>query len=629
MSQPSRDHPSRDVTLRQRLQYRFDNLLSLGTWPTLLWLGAATLLAVLFAAVVLSFFQVTFTGDEDASFLEDFWQSLLRVMDPGTMAGDIGWGRRILALGITVFGLLVAGTLIGVIANGVEQRVDAMKRGRSTVVESGHIVVLGHSERLPRLVHHLALTQSRSRRGRIVVLADREPSELNEEVRKVGGGRPATKLVVRSGDPVVPADLAMTRLHEARAVVVLSDGSGSDARAIKTVMAVGAELGDFEDVPVVVELNDPQVGEGLVKAWGPGIHPIVPIQAITRIASYALRSRGLGQVVTRLTDLVGSDLQVISVPEPDGRSFGEIVLRYANARPIGRMVPSGVVELNPAPDVTVESDDRLVVVANGRGPFELSGHSRGRTSLEVDVPGAMETRPTQDHVLVVGWNRLGAAMLQDWAVFAAPGSSVEIVYDSTLVEPEQVSAPPGTEAVQVSLTPTSQLSALASTVRPEVTTVLLLGYEDQLSTEDADSRTLLELAALRRQERVPGESPRVITQLLDADNIPLSGALGADDFVVSDAIGSQLIAQLVEQPERRPILLEFYRPGGTEIRLLAAGKLGLAGDRKAGDVFEALYGHGLICIGWRLRRSVENLILNPHESTSIDFAHDDEIVVIV
>jgi hypothetical protein len=47
---------------------------------------------------------------------------MLRVLRPGTMAGDVGWGRRILALAVTLFGLLVAGTLIGVIAAVVEDR---------------------------------------------------------------------------------------------------------------------------------------------------------------------------------------------------------------------------------------------------------------------------------------------------------------------------------------------------------------------------------------------------------------------------------------------------------------------------------------------------------------------------
>lgn len=129
--------------LRSRVRYRFDNLLARGTWAVLLWLGVVTLAAVLVSSGLLAAFGVDFAGSQETSWLEDFWQSLLRVFDPGTMAADVGWGRRILALLVTIFGILIAGTLIGLIANGVEQRVEEMRRGRSTVVETGHAVILG------------------------------------------------------------------------------------------------------------------------------------------------------------------------------------------------------------------------------------------------------------------------------------------------------------------------------------------------------------------------------------------------------------------------------------------------------------------------------------------------------
>ena len=51
-------------------------------------------------------------------------ESLLRTLDTGTMAGDDGWRQRLVALGVTIFGLLVLGTLIGVIATGVEAQID-------------------------------------------------------------------------------------------------------------------------------------------------------------------------------------------------------------------------------------------------------------------------------------------------------------------------------------------------------------------------------------------------------------------------------------------------------------------------------------------------------------------------
>lgn len=140
---------------RNRIRYRFDRMLSRGTWAVLLWLGAITLLVVIVSALLLTISGMTFAGSDSTSVVEDFWQSMLRVIDPGTMAGDVGWGQRILALVVTLTGLLIAGTLIGLIAAGVEQRVEGLRRGRSIVVEDGHYVVLGWSRRLRVVIDQL------------------------------------------------------------------------------------------------------------------------------------------------------------------------------------------------------------------------------------------------------------------------------------------------------------------------------------------------------------------------------------------------------------------------------------------------------------------------------------------
>lgn len=629
MTGPSGDRSPRHG-LRSRIRYHFDNLLARGTWATLLWLGAITLMVVLVSAALLAIFQVTFSGGQDTSFLEDFWQTLLRVMDPGTMASDVGWGRRILALGVTVFGILVAGTLIGVIAAGVEDRVESMRRGRSVVAESDHIVVLGDSRRLPILLYQLSLAKTVRGRGTIVVLAGRDPSELHEDVRRVSTARLGVRLVVRSGDPTRPADLEMTRLQDARTVIVLADDRGGDARAIKTVMAAGAMLGDFGDLPIIVELSDPILGQGLAQAWGANVHPIVPTQAITRTASFALRDRGLGQVLTRLTDLEGSDLHVVAEPELIGLSFGEVVSRYANARPLGRMVSNGRVELNPDPEVTFGTDDRLVVIADDARAMSPSTRSSHLSPSPPPHPSLSpgDTR-AEEHLQVVGWNDLGAAMLDDWAQFAAKGSWAEVFYDPRVLGPEEINTPAGSDGPRIVLTPTTDLPVVPGSLSPDATTVLLLSYASQLRADDADSRTLLESASLRRHlGEQTGTVPRVITHLVEANNIPLSGTQALDDFVVSDAIGSQLIAQFAEQPERRPVLLEFYLPGGPEIRLIPAAKLGLTGAFQAGEIFDSVYQNGLIAIGWRLHGEEGDLVLNPHESSRVELGSDDDIVLI-
>ena len=51
-----------------------------------------------------------------------------------------------------------------------------------------------------------------------------------------------------------------------------------------------------------------------------------------------------------------------------------------------------------------------------------------------------------------------------------------------------------------------------------------------------------------------GTAPRLIVELLDAENVDLAITSGADDFVVSNAIASRFMTQLAEVPERRMVM---------------------------------------------------------------------------
>ena len=77
-----RDGRPFEVSLRARLRYRFDNVLARGTTAALAWLGLVTFAAVLFSAMLLTLFGVTFTGSGESGLVEDIWQSLLRILDP-------------------------------------------------------------------------------------------------------------------------------------------------------------------------------------------------------------------------------------------------------------------------------------------------------------------------------------------------------------------------------------------------------------------------------------------------------------------------------------------------------------------------------------------------------------------
>jgi hypothetical protein len=83
--------------------------------------------------------------------------SLLRTLDPGTMGGDDG-GFVVpgLMLLVTLGGILVVSSLIGVLTTGSEQPDRRASKGRSPVLGKGHAVILGWSDQVFIVVSELA-----------------------------------------------------------------------------------------------------------------------------------------------------------------------------------------------------------------------------------------------------------------------------------------------------------------------------------------------------------------------------------------------------------------------------------------------------------------------------------------
>lgn len=162
----------------------------------------------------------------------------------------------------------------------------------------------------------------------------------------------------------------------------------------------------------------------------------------------------------------------------------------------------------------------------------------------------------------------------------------------------------------MTLQATSDLARLWDGARAsQVTSIVLLAHRRGMAPDEADSRTLLTHMLLRRQlDARDGAVPRIVVELLNADNLALARMTAADDYVVSDAITSRLFTQLAEQPERRPILLSLYAATGPSLRLVRADELGLNGEVGGDEVIAVAYSAGLLALGWRRGGDV---VLNP------------------
>src|SRR5688572_17168548 len=158
--------------LGRRLRYAFDNTMAKGPVALIAWLGVLSLGVILIATGIIVALNIAPAGAEGQySPFEAAWASLMRTLDPGTMGGDQGWGFRIVMLMVTLGGIFIVSTLIGVVITGMEAKIEQLRKGRSFVMESGHTLILGWSSKIHTIISELTIANENQKKPRVVVLA--------------------------------------------------------------------------------------------------------------------------------------------------------------------------------------------------------------------------------------------------------------------------------------------------------------------------------------------------------------------------------------------------------------------------------------------------------------------------
>ena len=630
MTPGSDRRPPRGV--RARVRYWFDSGLSRGPLVVIGWLLLLTLVVIVVAATADTVFSFVGVNDQEQGlhFYESMWQSLLRVIDPGTFADDEEWSSRVLGLIITVIGIFLAGSLIGLIANLVDQKVDSLRKGRSNVMETGHTLILGWSSRVPVIVRELALANESGRRTAVVVLAPADKTEMEDALREEAAASRTTRFVCRSGNPNLPADLELVNVTGARSIIVTGE---SDASVIKTLLAVRSLDPEFTNAHVVAEVNSGEAAASIRTLFGPRVATVDSDTVVAELTAQACRQRGLAAVFRELLSFAGNEIYFGSFPALSGRTYGEAQLAFDSSSVIGRLRTDGRVELNPPSDAVIAEGEELIAVAGDDSTYLLSQVHR-------DAPAAPAPTEADAHavaligagrVLVVGWSALGPRVLQELDEFVEPDTIIEVVADPRLVDVPAIESSVHLHRAGLTVHPIlpggpEQVAELA--LHGPVTEVIVIGYRDHLDTEDADARTLLSLMAFDKVAADHGfDSIRVVAELLDHRNAPLALATGVDDFVVSDELASLLMGQLSERLELTQVFDDLFRHEGCVIELRPVDAYGVDRLETFEDVVRAAGVHGHSAFGFQ-RASDREPTLNPDKSEPLALVADDLVLVV-
>ncbi len=226
-------------TFSKKLRYAFDNTMSKGPIALIIWLAIISILVIILAAFVLMITGINQPEEEGLNFMEAAWQSLMRTLDAGTMGGDAGWPFRIIMLLVTIGGIFIVSTLIGVLSSGIEGKLEELRKGRSEVMENDYTLILGWSSKVFTIISELVLANENQKKPRIVILAGIDKVEMEDAIQSNIQDTKNTKVICRSGDTTNPLDLLIVNPKKAKSIIILGkDENESDFEIIKTILAI-------------------------------------------------------------------------------------------------------------------------------------------------------------------------------------------------------------------------------------------------------------------------------------------------------------------------------------------------------------------------------------------------------
>jgi voltage-gated potassium channel Kch len=622
----------------ERLRYEFDKSMAAGPIAVIGWLAVVSLIMIGFAGLVLTITHFAQDDGKPLGFIEAFWESLMRTLDSGTMGGDTGWGFRLVMLFVTLTGIFVVSTLIGVISSGVDSKLDDLRKGRSRVLESDHSVILNWSPSIFDIISELVVANQSRKRGRIVIMANKDKVEMEDEIADKVPDLKNTRVICRSGDPTDLYDLGLVNPQGSRSVIVLSpEGDDADSQVVKTILALVNDPRRREArYQIAAEIRDEKNTELARVVGGSEVQLVLADDLISKIVVHSSRQSGLSAVYSELLDFDGCEIYTAEQPELTGKTFNDAIMSYERCTLIGLCHANGEVTLNPPMDTVIAAGERAIIIAEDDSAIRTSGVAPAidASAIRPHVPAPKEA----ERSLILGWNRRGAAIAFELSRYVAPGSQLVIAADSPSFEQEMTELKVSGDNLKVEhrVIDTSDRAVLEALDIPAFDHVMVLGYTDSMPSQPADTRTLVTLLQLRKIAERAGTHISVVSEMADVRNRELAEVTRADDFVVSNKLVSLMLAQASENEYLAAIFDDLLDEEGSEIYMRAVGDY-VSLDKPVNfyTIAEAARRRGEVAIGFRRKRAGEGddrnmggVVVNPARSELLSYVEADRIIVL-
>jgi len=356
--------------------------------------GQATLLLVLALGLIFAgagvWMSTDGTADYDAkSFEESLWMSWGLFFDPGTQTGVAASEQvsvKTVAAMFSILGFLYNLVLLGIIVEWIRAIMDRWTRTKSRVWCTDHILLLGWSEKTLFMLHEVFEGMAEnSRNDPVVIVADRDPTDMREEIRQyfipIWQGkfscfdrrwRLLRSLHIRTGLTHDKDVLERANASWAKNIIILGrDGNPrhADLETVRNMIALSSLQAPITG-RILAEVQMVEKAKVLRR-----LHPMTEVIHARSAANHILALMAMkpvvGSIISNLCSFsAGEELYAIELPELNGHEFKEACRHFRKCVCIGVQGKVGMKEfhntrihLAPPNDRVIEAGERLLVIA--------------------------------------------------------------------------------------------------------------------------------------------------------------------------------------------------------------------------------------------------------------------------
>ena len=613
-------------SLKQKLSYKFDNIMSKGAISLIWFLAIITLVVIIIAGVIISISDPETNGN----VIQSTWMSLMHAIDAGTIAGDDPSNILFIVTMsiVTICGLFITSMLIGVISTGLEAKMEDLRKGHSLVLEKNHVIILGFNENAINIIRELIIANENQKKGVIVVMDNQDKTEMEDLIAQRISDTKNTKIICRSGNIDNISDVEICSPETCRSIIVNAE---NDFMSVKAVLASATilENSDNQKAYITALIHSEENAEA-ARIAGNGKAEVFYYQSsIARIMAHTSRQPGMSTVFTSLLSYEGDEIYVEEISGLAGKNFGELNLLFPRSTVIG-IVRDKKPILNPPSTTPINETDKIILIAEDDG-ISIPNFEKANVDNSKFADGKAD-EPVPQKTIIFGCNELLDQVITELDCYATKDSEIIIATTEESLNEEYLPAQENLENIKLTkdICDIFNRKELERIIAKNPNNVLILTNQND-DDETADSKTLLLLLQLRDISRKNNLHFTVTSEMRSIEDQELAEVTKVTDFVISSNITALMMTQISQTREQFVILDDLLSDSGSELYMKIANRY-VVTDKPVNyyTVCASASRYGEIAIGYK--KVKENgkfeIVINPPKEQEIIFNKDDRLIVV-